>query len=236
VRGGGWGSRRELAAVPVGKLNYPVVSLLHIVTDRGIVCYGPPRGNEPTFIRADAWIPKWQNIGREDAEDALLRRYLRSFGPATAKDFASWTGMTLTEVQTIWARQQDNIVQVDLDGSRASILESDLKALKDACFEDPHVRLLPYFDSFIIGHKERDHLVSKQHHSKVSRPQGWIAPVVLVNGRIAAVWEHEKKKDQVQVKVTKFEPLSRAVQNLIQEEAHHIGQFLGASNLQVKIG
>ena len=42
--GGGWGSKRRLAAVPVGNLTYPVVDLLHLVAARGVVCYGPPRG------------------------------------------------------------------------------------------------------------------------------------------------------------------------------------------------
>ncbi|HEX5840185.1 MAG TPA: hypothetical protein VFY26_20270 [Anaerolineales bacterium] len=41
----------------MGDLTYPVVDLLHLVAARGVICYGPPRGNEPTFVRADAWIP-----------------------------------------------------------------------------------------------------------------------------------------------------------------------------------
>ena len=93
IHGGGWGSRRKLAAVPVGELTYPVVDLLHLAAARGVVCYGPNRGNEPTFVRADAWIPQWQDVPREQAEGMLLRMYLRAFGPATAADFALWTGI-----------------------------------------------------------------------------------------------------------------------------------------------
>ena len=89
----------KLAAVPVGKLTYPVVDLLHLAAARGVVCYGPQRGNEPTFVRADAWIPQWQDVPREQAEGVLLRRYLRAFGPATATDFALWTGISLTEAR-----------------------------------------------------------------------------------------------------------------------------------------
>jgi hypothetical protein len=94
IQGGGWGSRREVAAVPVGEITFPAVELLHLAAARGVVCYGPNRGNEPTFVRAEAWIPQWQDITREQAEDTLLRFYLRAFGPATAVDFAMWTGMT----------------------------------------------------------------------------------------------------------------------------------------------
>src|SRR5919109_2456872 len=86
--GTGWGNRRKIDGVPVGKLTFPVVELLHLAGARGVVCYGPYRGNEPTFVRADAWIPRWKDLSREEAEGRLLRKYLRAFGPATAADFA----------------------------------------------------------------------------------------------------------------------------------------------------
>lgn len=234
VRGGGWGRKSEIAAVRVGKLVYPVVDLVHLVTEQGIVCYGPPRGNEPTFVRADAWIPKWKNIGKEEAEDALLFRYLKSFGPANAEDFSAWAGITLTEARAIWARRQAGIVQVNIEHKKASVLQEDLNELVRAGFERPHVRLLPYFDSFILGHKERDHLVSEQYHAKIYRPQGWVVPVVLVNGRIAAVWKHARQKNTLSVLVAKFQPLPRNVQNDIEEEAQNLGRFLEAPNIKVE--
>ena len=53
---------------------FRVVDLLHLAAARGVVCYGPDRDNQPTFVRADAWIPHWQDVPREQAEGALLRR------------------------------------------------------------------------------------------------------------------------------------------------------------------
>lgn len=235
VRGGGWGRQSEIAAVPVGKLVFPVVDLVHLVADRGIICYGLPRGNEPTFVRADAWIPKWKNFEKEEAEDLLLRRYLKSFGPATAEDFAMWAGITLTEARSIWARQQDSIVQVNLENRKVSVLQEDINDLTRARFEHTHVRLLPYFDSYILGHKERDHLVGKQHHTKVYRPQGWIAPVVLVDGRVVGVWEHDQRRKHLRVHVTRFQSFSRNIQKDIQEEAQDLRRFLEASNVEVGI-
>jgi DNA glycosylase AlkZ-like len=234
--GGGWGNRRTLAAVPVGALTYPVVDLLHLVAARGVVCYGPNRGNEPTFVRADAWIPGWKDIPREQAEEALLRLYLKAFGPATAVDFALWSGMTLTEARQIWARQQAAIAPVNVEGWGADVLRKDLDELAQAAFERPLVRLLPYFDTFLLGHKERDHLVATQQRTNVYRAQGWIAPVVLVNGRVSAVWEHAREGNGLRVKVVKFESLSRRVSAGIREEAGDLGRFLGVPNVHVEIG
>ncbi len=233
--GGGWGNRRKLAAVPIWKLAYPVVELLHLVAARGVVCYGPNRGSEPTFIRGDAWIPQWQDVPREKAEGILLRMYLRAFGPATPADFAMWTGISLRDALEIWTREQADFAHVNVEGWTATVLQKDLNELAQAEFERPLVRLLPYFDSFLLGHKEREHLVTKLHQPKVYRAQGWVAPVVLVDGRVAAVWEHTRERDRLHVKVTKFGPLSRRVIAGIREEARDLGRFIETPNADVQI-
>ena len=237
IHGGtGWGNRRKVDAVPVGKLIFPVVELLHLVGARGVVCYGPYRGNEPTFVRADAWIPRWKDIPAERAERILLRRYLQAFGPATAADFALWAGITLTEARAIWAHEQAHFAYVDVQGWEAAVLRQDLDELAQAGLERPVVRLLPYFDTFLLGHKERDHLLEMKYRPNVYRPQGWIAPVVLVNGRVAAVWEHTREGNHLRVKVTKFGPISRGVTAGIREEAQDLGRFLRAPNVDVQTG
>jgi hypothetical protein len=234
--GGGWGNRRKLAAIPVGKLNYPVVELLHLVAARGVVCYGPYRGSEPTFVRADAWIPGWKDVSSEQAEDTLLRMYMRAYGPATAADFALWSGITLTEAREIWARMKADLALVNVEGWEAEILREDMSKLKKAEFERPLVRLLPYFDTFLLGHREREHIVPKKYQPNVFRPQGWIAPVVLVDGRVRAVWEHAREGNHLRVKVTKLEPVSRRVAAGIHEEAGDLARFLGAPSVEVQIG
>lgn len=235
IQGGGWGSRRNVAAVPIGELTYPVVDLLHLVAARGVVCYGPYQGNEPTFVRADAWIPKWQDLSNEQAEDSLLRLYLAAYGPATVDDFAAWSGITLTEAREIWQREQSSLALVDLEGRTAAVLKKHLNDLERARLEHPKVRLLPYFDTFLLGHKERNHLMPAEHHPKVYRPQGWIAPVVLVDGHAAGVWEQIRTKENLLVRVRKFTAISRRVAAGIREEARDLGRFLGAANVNVQI-
>ena len=233
--GTGWGNRRKIDGVPVGKLTFPVVELLHLAGARGVVCYGPYRGNEPTFVRADAWIPRWKDVPAEQAERILLRKYLRAFGPATAADFAMWAGITLTEARQVWADEQAHLAPVDVQGWQATALRQDLEELAGAGVKRPVVRLLPYFDTFLLGHKERDHLLHTKYRPNVYRPQGWIAPVVLVDGRVAAVWEHGRERDRLRVKVTKFEPLSRGVTASIREEAGDLARFLEVPHVDVQI-
>jgi len=236
IHGGGWGSRTRVAAVPVGELTFPVVDLLHLTAARGVVCSGPSRGSEPTFVRADAWIPQWQEVPRERAEEMLLRMYLRAYGPATPVDFAGWTGMSLTEAREIWAREQADFAPVNVEGWAAAVLREDLDELAQVESERPLIRLLPYFDSFLLGHKEREHLVAMKDRKNVFRAQGWIAPVVLVDGRASAVWAHAREGNRLRVNVTKFGSISRRITAAIRKEARDLGRFLGVSDVDVQIG
>ena len=236
VQGGGWGSRRKLAAVPVGHLTYPVVYLLHLVGARDVICYGPYQDNEPTFVRADSWIPRWKDSSQEEAEAKLLRKYLQAYGPATEADFALWCGISITEAREIWSREGTKITFIDVEGWSAAVLRNDVDDLLNASLEHPHLRLLPYFDTFLLGHKDRQHIVDKKYQLKVFRPQGWISPVVLVDGRVVAVWKHTREKDRLLVNVEKFGAISSRMKSAIQDEAQNLGRFLGTQNVDIQIG
>ena len=235
VHGGGWGSRGKVAAVPVGALTYPVVELLHLAAARGVVCYGEQQNGEPTFVRADAWIPEYEDVTPEEAETRLLRRYLEAFGPARVSDFAAWTGVTQREARSIWARTTDELATVEVERAEGSVLRASLDELLRARVETPHVRLLPYFDSYLLGHRDRRHLVPDEHRQHVSRSQGWIAPVVLVDGRVAGVWKHARRRGRLEVEVTPLERLPRRVLSPIRAEADELRRFLGVEDVQVTI-
>ena len=235
VRWGGWGSGARKPAVVVGRLAVPVRYLLHLVAARGVVCSGPNRGVEPTFVRADAWIPRWHDVSREQAERRLLHLYLRAFGPATPTDFALWTGVALSDARKIWAHEAANIVPVSVEGWAAAVLRDDIRRLKAPAPAPPPVRLLPYFDSFLLGHRTRDHLIARRHYKTVYRSQGWIAPVVLVDGRIAGVWAHSREGGRLFVRVTQFDAVSRRTAAGIRSEAESLARFLGGREVEVQI-
>ncbi|HJX74938.1 MAG TPA: crosslink repair DNA glycosylase YcaQ family protein, partial [Gaiella sp.] len=157
-------------------------------------------------------------------------------GPATAADFAAWAGVTLREARGLWARLEGELATIDVQGSEARLLLADVDRLSRARMERPHVRLLPYFDSYLLGHADRGHLVPDAHRRQVSRAQGWIAPVVLVDGRVLGVWKHARKSSRLAVEVTPLGRLTRRVVAGIQAEADELRRFLGAEDLQVTIG
>ena len=77
--------------------------------------------------------------------------------------------------------------------------------------------------------------MAMEHRLKVYRPQGWIVPVVLVDGRATAVWEHAREGNHLRVKVTKFGSISKRIAAGIREEARDLGRFLGTQNVDIQI-
>jgi uncharacterized protein YcaQ len=231
--GGGWGSTQKVPCVSLGQRYLSAGYILHLLGARAVVCSGPNKGGEATFVRADAWLPDWSDIGPEQAEDEILRRYLRSFGPATAQDFVAWTEMTLADARRIWGRQASNLAPVSVEGWPAWILRRDVTTLENAVIEQPAVRLLPHFDSYLLGHIGRAHLLEMRHHKRVYRNQGWIAPVVLVEGRVAGVWEQHRDGDRLTVRVEPFGRVSSDVASGIRSEAAELGRFVGCPTVDV---
>jgi len=127
------------------------------------------------------------------------------------------------------------LVHVDVEGWKASILQSDLKDLEKAELDEPVVRLLPYFDSFLLGHKSHRNIVDQGNHKKIYRNQGWVSPVLLVNGRAQGIWSHDQNKRILAVRVTPFSEISSGVSSRIKEEASDLGRFLECSEVKTVI-
>ena len=192
---------------------------------QGNLCLGPNQGQEATFIRRDQWLSSWEDIRGDVAEEALLKRYLRAYGPATVQDFAAWAGMAVKEASQIWDRLQNALRTVEIEGKPAAILEGDLHELQSAALAAEDVRLLPHFDVYLLGHRSKAHLVEDAHYKRVYRAAGWISPVLLINGRIAGVWSHRQRGKTLHVSVEPFGRLSRSQSAAIESRAANIAEF-----------
>lgn len=236
-RGGGWGNTARLSCVKFQGFTYPAHWLLHLVGAFGVVCYGEERAGQPTYVRGDRWVRGWRDVKVEEAEESLLRRYLSAYGPASAEDFASWTQMRLRDAKEVWERVGDEIAPVSLEGRVAGVLRQDVRELgRELTGEDrPSVRLLPYFDVFLLGHRSKRHLLAAEHHGKVYRPQGWVAPVVLLDGKVAGVWEHATHRGRLTVTVHPLRGPTTVPRSQLQQEVSRLGHYLGATGSDLRM-
>jgi hypothetical protein len=235
ARGGsrGWGSPEAAVGFKLGKKIITVPDIAFVACYRGLACFGPDDGEGTTFVRPDAWLPRWQDVSLEDAEDALLRTYLRVFAPATVNDFFAWSRLTMGRARQIWSRLEDEVSPVLVDGRAAWVLRRDRSLLERAKADRPTVRLLPYFDSYLMGHDDRDHLVDQAHYRQIYRPAGWVYPAVLLDGHVAGHWSYERLAGRLRVRVQPYESLPDVIKDLARSEAEDVARFLGTSEAHV---
>ena len=195
----------------------------------GLVCYGPDHGNEITYVRTDQWLPKQKSISPEIAQQFLLRGYLRACGPATARDFAHWSGIAMKEVTPLWKSIEEEFAEAQLQDRKAYILREDQAALRESKLKGPNLRLLPSFDVFLLAHSEKSHMVHDRHYKLIYRNQGWISPVILLNGQVIGTWSHERKGKLLSVKLAPFDKLPKSAFPHLESEATRLSTFLGAT-------
>jgi len=194
----------------------------------GLVCYGPDAGNEITYVRTEDWLPKQKAIDPESAQQFLLRAYLRAYGPGTARDFAFWSGISMKEVTAVWKSVEDEFSEVELEDRKAYILREDEAALRKSSLKNPNLRLLANFDVFLLAHAEKSHMVHDRHYKKIYRNQGWISPVILLDGKVIGTWSHKVTGQKLAIALKPFSKLPKLLQPQIEAETERISKFVGA--------
>ena len=193
---------------------------------RGRLCFAASPDAKARFTSPAHWLGR--EIEQPPPEEGLrevARRFLGAYGPATLADLAVWAGFGRARFRKLLP---DEAVEVDVEGTRAWILPRDLRELGRTEPTDV-ARLLPAFDPWTVGATRRHAaFLDPRHHLRVYRPQGWLSPVLLVNGRVEGVWRHERKGARVQVELTPFRRLPPWVREQLDAEALRLAEFLGA--------
>ena len=92
------------------------------------------------------------------------------------------------------------------------------------------VNLLPAFDQYVVAStRQADNLLPGPLRARVYRPQGWLSPVLLVDGRMDGVWKHERKGARLAVTIEPFVDVPPWAVKAAEDEAARLGEFLGAA-------
>jgi hypothetical protein len=197
----------------------------------GRLCFGPSLGQRVRFTRPDTWLAAVPPpVDSQAATAAVTRRFLAAYGPATYHDLARWWGGGSVSTARQWiASLGEEVSPVDLDGVQAWMLSAHAREVREL---KPvrSVRLLPGFDQYVVAascHAER--LLPGDLRRRVYRPQGWISPVLLVNGRMQGTWRHEIKGSRVEVVIQPFVKAPVWVRRAAGQEAERLAAFLGCT-------
>lgn len=194
--------RAELVPDPPGQTVYALIRYAGL---RRVLCYGPDRGAAPTWVLARDWLPAGAldlDPDRSPAEQAaeLARRYLTAYGPASVKDFVTWSGLPAATARRGFADLGDAVREVELPPTEEPAFPGDarvhappdgpLAELADATAgEEPAgVRLVGEFDPYLLGYRNRDLVVDPPNRRRIHPGGGMISPAVLRDGRAIGTW------------------------------------------------
>jgi len=204
-------------------------SYLKAASFRGLLCFAPGEGTQIRFTSPASWVRG--GLDRPDPADALrgvTRDFVAGYGPTTPEDLTRWWSgePRPRNGARMLAALGDEVTEVDVDGRRSWVLARDLDGLRAA--DAPGVaRLLPAFDPWVVGAPRVPELISATELARVFRPQGWISPVLLVDGRIAGTWKHTRAGRRLDITLTPFRTLPRFARPQLTAEAERLAAYLG---------
>ncbi len=211
-----------------GKLRDGFGALLKPSAFRGDLLFAPSVGRNVRFARPDQWLSGWVPAETEVAAREVVRRYLAAYGPATREEFARWFGMSSpAQAGRLIEGLDEEVAPVEVEGSHAWMLAEHIPEAEKA---EPSgvVRLLPAFDHYVVAApRDREAVLPEVLKRRVYRPQGWLSPVLLVDGRMEGVWSHERKGDRLVVEIEPFAEQPEWVRRTAEDEAERLTCFLG---------
>lgn len=201
--------------------------LLQYAALEGRVCHGPERDGTPTYVALGDWIDPVDPLSTDEARTSLTRRYLNAYGPATPRDMARWSGLTLTQTRKNFAHLDDARTKVTEDDEPAWMLGESRSHL-DNPSPRLETRLLPKYDTLLLGYESRDWILPVAHAKNIYPGGGLLRRSVLANGHIAGTWDPKTDGEKnLRVEVELFKEISSTAHEQLAEEARSIGRFLG---------
>lgn len=162
---------------------------LHIIyrmAHEGLIVCGPREGKKHTFALFDEFVPEGRKFKtREEAITELVVRYFTSHGPAQIQDLNWWSGLTTKDIRQ----------GIELAGKKLQKLEIEgkdyyMSSKVEKVSTKSSVYLLPAFDEYIVGYKDREAVLEDIHKQKINPGgNGMLQPVVVIDGQVEGNWK-----------------------------------------------
>ncbi|MCB0154777.1 MAG: AlkZ family DNA glycosylase [Anaerolineae bacterium] len=210
----------EKGIVVTGQRGYHI---LWWAAQHGLICFGPRQGKQDTFVLLEEWLPPGKSLSREESLAELARRYFSGHGPATIQDLIWWSGLPAAEARA--AVELARLEQEEFDDQTYWFVSSAAPTPPTA---SPAVQLLPGFDEYLLGYRERGAVLDPAHAGKVvPGGNGMFKPMLVIDGQIVGLWQRTLRKTKVQVNFAPFAPLSPTQMEAAVAAAEPYGRFLG---------
>jgi hypothetical protein len=218
----------RIAAAGIRAEGQATPHLLGLAARRGIAVLGPVSGGERRFVLTRDWLGAapalpLEGEAREAALAELARRYLAGHGPATPADLAAWAGLPVRDARAGLAAIGAELAPADgdlVDLAARPGEERDAEAALEP-------RLLPAFDPWLLGWRDRAFTVPAAHTQRVVPGGGMLRAVATAGGRAIGTWSARRRAGRIAIAVEPFGRVGAAVRAALDAEADDVARFEG---------
>jgi hypothetical protein len=185
----------------------------------------PPRGvwgagGQAKYLPLESWTGR--ELAAEPSIEAVVLRYLRTFGPASVADMQSWSG--LTRLKEVFERLRPQLMSFGDERRR------ELFDLPDAPRPDPDVpapvRFLGEYDNVLLGHADRRRIIPEKFPWQTMLADGRFVNNLLVDGTLRAAWWIERERNRrATLAIRPFGKLAKPDRNEVLAEARRMIDF-----------
>jgi hypothetical protein len=181
----------------------------------GVICSGPRRGSKPTYSLLARRAPLANGYSRDEALAELTRRYFRSHGPATVRDFSWWSGLTVADCRR----------GVEMAGARSRTVDGLTYWTVGARPVIPPVgavlHLLPVYDEYLVAYRDL-----------VAVPRGkafWgvLPQAIVCGGQVIGTWKVVRRTVAPKIEIELARRLSAAERQQLDRAVARYSGFTG---------
>ena len=212
----------------------------------GVLVSGTPvrsRGGalKQTYALFDERVPAGPGVPptRPEALAELARRYFTSRGPATVKDCADWSGLTMADVR----EGLHLAIEADPEVLGTAVIDGVVfyyGAVPGTSGPDSGLRidLIQCYDEYVMGYSVSRHYLGGS--APAFPADGSLLHVVLLGGRIVGSWRHTLFPGRCELDIRLFDPgepvPGSPLANAVEEAVDRYGAFLGTPAVRVRTG
>src|SRR5690606_7709423 len=184
----------------------------------GLVCSGARQGKQFTYALLEERTGVKKSFDKEEALGKLTARYFSSRGPATVRDFATWSGLTIADCKRGMAINQALLQKEEVDG-HVYFYHADMPVADQP---SKSMFLLPMYDELIMGYKDRSAIMQLKGDA-LSR----YGCMLVYDGQVIGTWKRSLSNTKVELAYDFFRPLDPAQDKAFELAIAELGEFTG---------
>ena len=184
---------------------------------KGLLCQVPKKNKQDNFALLEEWLPSAPALEGEGALATLAERYIKSRGPATEYDFATWAGLKISDARRGLEMVDSRLKRVTVEGNSYWLAEQVVASTGTPNAEKAW--LLPAFDEILCGYKDKSALLDAEEIKSTILKNGVFKPIVLLGNRVVGTWQRTIQANRVLIAFSFFRHLSHRERQLIADKA-----------------